>query len=518
MVLCARTTTTPQRVILCKSHSRVGYNRCLFVSLLLFLNRSWSYGTSSIQTDESLRNDSGDSIDWPNELGANLEPHPDPNDEHYDNMVYVGRHDEEGKRMGFDVDNTVRYIFGTSFDETHRAIEEADLLHAHADGDDTHRNVADLGQVPLDSTRASDYATDQEQHQALFEQRHRKVDRTGPKSFGYVETHPLDGGVVPPKVVAVRPFFMDTTLVTYKEFAKFVKATYYETEAEQFGWSFVLESFAPNAMLDAESDPEASHWIAVNDAYWRRPEGPDSSYKFREHHPVTHVSHRDAAEYCQWVGKRLPGEREWEAAARAAHWGPRNRTLFAWGDDSADWKVASQYANLWGNGTFPWDNKAEDNWRGTSPVKTFPPNVMGFYDMTGNVWEWMRGGKHKSRIVRGASYVDSLDGSFNHAATLGARATLHGTTTTGNVGFRCVKSPKQRTEYHYISHDENVHGQLTIEDQFGHRDTVPQRGWEDQFHRQFMDNDDDEFEEDDERPSIKRKKVTKRRERISTEL
>jgi hypothetical protein len=74
--------------------------------------------------------------------------------------------------------------------------------------------------------------------------------------------------------------------------------------------------------------------------------------------------------------------------------------------------------------------------------------------MTGNVWEWMRGGKHKARIVRGGSYVDSLDGSFNHAATLGARATIHGTTTTGNIGFRCAKSPQKQMEMVVIHEDE----------------------------------------------------------------
>ena len=141
--------------------------------------------------------------------------------------------------------------------------------------------------------------------------------------------------------------------------------------------------------------------------------------------------------------------------------------------------------------------------------------------MTGNVWEWMRGGKHKSRIVRGASYVDSLDGSINHAATLGARATLHGTTTTGNVGFRCVKSPKRRTEYHWVYHDEEVHGTLAIEDEFGKQHATPQKGWEDMFwiHEENDDILDDEFvAEDNSRPTRKKRKVEKRRTTRSNEL
>jgi hypothetical protein len=44
------------------------------------------------------------------EWGANVEPHPDPNDEDYKGMIYVGRYDGENKRVGFDQDNAVKYI------------------------------------------------------------------------------------------------------------------------------------------------------------------------------------------------------------------------------------------------------------------------------------------------------------------------------------------------------------------------------------------------------------------------
>lgn len=263
-----------------------------------------------------------------------------------------------------------------------------------------------------------------------------------------------------------------------------------------------------------DKDPEAEHWVAVDGAYWREPEGPGSSYKFRENHPVVHVSHRDAAEYCTWVGKRLPGEREWEAAARAGHYGPKDRTLYSWGEDD-DIKVAQKYANLWGKGEFPWENLAEDGWRGTSPVRKYPPNDLGFYDMTGNGWEWMRGGKHKARIVRGGSYVDTVDGSYNHAATLGARSTFHGTTSTGNVGFRCAKAVKRRVEYHYKSHDESVHGQLSVEDEFGKQHMVPHRHWDEEH--EVPTDEEDEFYEDDE-PKIKKRKVVIPRTIRSNEL
>ena len=235
------------------------------------------------------------------DVGANLEAHPDPNEEHYPGMHYVGKvyiEEDHGPelakrpRMGFDQDNMVRYIFGTAFDYEHHSVEEHYLLHhPHAlDEPDAMHDIADRAHG-LEQAR----------------QKHRHRDpQTQPQRFGQVDTHPLDGGVTPPKIVRVDPFFLDQVPVTNKEFAKFVQSTYYETEAEKYGWSFVLESFlrtdpetSPHEDDDnneKEVDPEAEHWVAVQGAYWRQPEGPGSSYKFREHHPVVHVSHKDAAE------------------------------------------------------------------------------------------------------------------------------------------------------------------------------------------------------------------------------
>ena len=132
----------------------------------------------------------------------------------------------------------------------------------------------------------------------------------------------------------------------------------------------------------------------------------------------------------------------------------------------------------------------------------------------------MRGGKHKNRIVRGGSYVDSLDGSYNHAATLGARSTLHGTTSTGNVGFRCAKAPKRRTEYHYKLHDETVSGQLAIEDEFGKQHMIPHRDWEEENSVLVPNNEDDDQDEfeDAEASQVKKRKVVMQRTRRSNEL
>ena len=105
----------------------------------------------------------------------------------------------------------------------------------------------------------------------------------------------------PVHTVEVDSFLIDEHEVTVAEFAKFVEATNYKTEAEKFGWSGVFNM-------------KSGEWERTDGADWRHPEGPDSEGGPDE--PVCQVSWNDAQAYAKWAGKRLPTEAEWEFAAR----------------------------------------------------------------------------------------------------------------------------------------------------------------------------------------------------------
>jgi formylglycine-generating enzyme len=190
----------------------------------------------------------------------------------------------------------------------------------------------------------------------------------------------------------VGPFWMDRTPVTNRQFRKFVEATGYITFAEIAPDPADYPGAAPH-MLKAGSlvfaPPKnpvdlgdwSQWWTFKFGAYWRRPDGPGSSISGLGDHPVVHIAYRDAQAYARWAGKELPTEAEWEYAAR----GGLDRAEFAWGDEFTP--GGKHMANTW-QGRFPHENLGADGFERTSPVKAFPPNGYGLFDLIGNVWEW----------------------------------------------------------------------------------------------------------------------------------
>lgn len=258
-----------------------------------------------------------------------------------------------------------------------------------------------------------------------------------------------DDGEGPIRAVSLSPFALDATAVTNAQFAAFVDDTGYRTETDQWGWSFVFASFLPGALRKAAPRPEATPWWAgVDGAVWNHPEGPGSDIADRQDHPVVHVSWSDAVAYCSWAGGRLATEAEWEYAAR----GGLDQARYPWGDELTP--NGEHLCNIW-QGTFPVKNSLDDGHRGTAPVKSFPANGFGLYEIVGNVWEWTAdrwGVDHdagpltdptgsdtgSARVMRGGSYL--CHASYCNRYRVAARTHNDPDSAGGNLGFRCAYS------------------------------------------------------------------------------
>ena len=158
--------------------------------------------------------------------------------------------------------------------------------------------------------------------------------------------------------------------------------------------------------MDATGRAAPQYW---NDSKWN-----ESSQ------PVVGVDWNDATAYCQWAGKRLPTEWEWEKGARGTDGRP-----YPWGYNKPTKELANYEMNV-GHPT---------------PVGSYPKGASfyGLMDMAGNVWEWTASlykEEEQWRTLRGGSLFDDADAlraAFRNCSLADSR--------NSSIGFRCAQDP-----------------------------------------------------------------------------
>jgi sulfatase modifying factor 1 len=275
----------------------------------------------------------------------------------------------------------------------------------------------------------------------------------------------LFGDTVYPEEQPVRPttvqgFWMDRTEVSNDAFATFVQATGYVTVAERpvdpaQHPDLPPDMLAPGAVVFTMPGVRAGGgsltqwWRYVPGANWRHPGGPATSIAGRGAFPVVAVTVQDALAYSRWAGRELPGEAQWEWAARAGQ------------PDTPAQHDQPAAANTW-QGLFPVANSGDDGFVGLAPVGCYAPSSRGLFDMIGNVWEltadaWrpfhddgsssgisgndpaaplLRAGAPAQRVIKGGSYLCAPNYCMRYRA--GARQPQDDDLATSHLGFRTM--------------------------------------------------------------------------------
>lgn len=196
----------------------------------------------------------------------------------------------------------------------------------------------------------------------------------------------------PTRQAEVHGFWIDQRPVTNRDFADFVEATGWVTNAEKPADPADYPGadpamLAPSSLVFFPSRGPVNladirnWWRYTAGANWRQPLGPGSSVEELWDHPVVHVAWEDVEAYAAWRGAELPTEAEWEFAARGGLEGAE----YAWGAEFEPGGKAM--AKTW-QGRFPFENLDVTGHPRTSPVGSYPPNGYGLSDMIGNTWEW----------------------------------------------------------------------------------------------------------------------------------
>lgn len=238
--------------------------------------------------------------------------------------------------------------------------------------------------------------------------------------MGLTDEDPLDIQNAGRKKVTVSSFYVDRFEITNKDYRDYI--------------SDLSEG-------DRESRlPDSTAWDeAASRANWK-------TYFYgseRSDYPVVAVTWKDAKEYCEWEGKRLPTEAEWEYAARAGRVGG----VYPWAGFSPRDPQGRYLANF-NPGR---QGQAADGYAFTGPVGSYPPNRWGLHDVAGNVAEWVRDAYTPSysaisgldpvykdqeearHVVRGGSWASNA-----FQIGVGVRNYQGKEKASARIGFRCA--------------------------------------------------------------------------------
>ncbi len=215
--------------------------------------------------------------------------------------------------------------------------------------------------------------------------------------------------------------YMGKYPVTNALFEIFIEETGYLTTAEKKGYGVVYHSRYQKKENTASWNKQAGS-KDVKGACWHQPMGPGSTLHEKRNHPVVQISVEDAIAYASWIGRRLPTEAEWEAAART--------------------DLGFKYP--WGNQFDPKALNIEQTGRSdTSPVETYDAhaNEFGMTDMLGNVMEWTSDRQWPPFKTRGRLQYNVAKGvAWNgpDTVTISSRGLYKPDFTANTIGFRCI--------------------------------------------------------------------------------
>lgn len=238
----------------------------------------------------------------------------------------------------------------------------------------------------------------------------------------------------PAREVDVEGFWISETEVTNRQFAAFVDATGYRTEAErnppEVAGAPPEMRLPGSAVFRSPTSDNANWWTWVPGANWRHPSGPDSSIRGRDNDPVVQVTYNDARAYAAWARVSLPTEAQWEFAARAGAAAAPEPV------DAAGKPAANYY-----QGVFPARDLGTDGYRSRAPVGCFQANAFGLRDMVGNVWEWTASEARQGQptnVIKGGSYLCAANYCARYRPA--ARQFQERDLGTDHIGFRVVKN------------------------------------------------------------------------------